>query len=500
MTATNSKRLPCGWMIGRTAARVAGGYCRKDCATILPAVWAALLCLSSVSLADVPVESGTMPSEERAAFLALLTSRQWKDRNIRRAILEAALASGIEECSGLIADSLTDQDPGIRRRAIEGLKHCRWINGRVVNGLLANVNGEDRGCRVSALRIVGLLEDPRAGRAVIKALEHADSDMRKTALTCLSERRKQTVPAELLDSLIRDKEEAVRIACVRVIARNRPKGWEEYARLALADSSIRVRSAAVGLCVGMKIPGLDVSKLTPLLRDKDPQVRALAAMIVPSFDGNSLAILQEMTGDPAASVRRALAVAAWYLPPQPAASLLGKLLDDPEESVRLMVLRRSTRLDTETAVALLSRACRDRNTAVALTAAELLLRRDRAKGSEAAGALYVRPAVGQREKEKLIGLAPQLTAEAAIGLLWKAIREKEPNIRARASRSLPHCDITVITTLLGYAKECGDPAAEAVLRECFSKRRAQPATRSVSTAPARGGRSDAGSSVRAARR
>jgi len=193
MTATNSKRLPCGWMIGRTAARVAGGYCRKDCATILPAVWAALLCLSSVSLADVPVGSGTMPSEERAAFLALLTSRQWKDRNIRRAILEAALASGIEECSGLIADSLTDQDPGIRRRAIEGLKHCRWINGRVVNGLLANVNGEDRGCRVSALRIVGLLEDPRAVRAVIKALEHADSDMRKTALTCLSERRKQTV-------------------------------------------------------------------------------------------------------------------------------------------------------------------------------------------------------------------------------------------------------------------------------------------------------------------
>lgn len=414
--------------------------------------------------------SSESASGEAAEFAKILMSQKWKDRNIRKAILEAVRVYGAKECGVIIANALADPDQEVRCVAIDCLKDYKWINDSHIDGLINNVKGEDAACRVKALGILGTLNDNRAMRVIITALEDSDSDMRSIALTCLAERHKQKIPDELLSSLIQDKDEKVRVACLRVVARTRPKGWEKYAICGLQDDKEAVKLVAVQLCVGTKISGLKVENLKSLLDSKDQTIRAKAVIAIPSCDNGNIEKLSEFLKDPSSMVRRSLVIAGGYVPAKEAAILFKELLNDQDRDVRLMVIRRIMKLEHDQIVSLLSQACLDKDLSVAIAAIEVLANKDKETASKAARNIYIATSSSATDKIRIINLSPQLVEPVATEVLWDAMHAKQENIKKSGIDALQYCSTDILKKLIDLAKENKDSQTEVILEDYLSRR------------------------------
>lgn len=451
---------------------------------ILMSLSAAVAMLATL-VNDSKAELTTAPSsEEASAFAQMLVSREWNDKNLRKAILEAARVSNAKECGIVLARALTDSDGEIRCMAIDSLKDYRWIGDAHIEGLISNVEGKDAACRTRALKLLGSIDDARALRVIVAALEDSDSDMRQIALACLAQQHKQGIPSEILDTLIADKDASVRIACLRVVARSRPKGWEKYALRGMEDQDDGVRITAASLCAGMKVPGLKVENLKSLLANKNPEVRSQAVMAVPSSDDGGPEILETLLQDPSPNVRRAIAVAAWYLPPNDAGPLFQKLLNDKDQQVRMMVVQRVTKLEPKQAVALLSQACLDKDSSVAIAAIELLMKRDQEKASQAAQSIYNSTASAIGDKERIVRLSPQMAIPVASAVLWDAMHSQQDSLRKAGMATLRFCDAGVLTALIAIADNRKDTDESGMLKTYLNQKKAiaTPTTATSTTA------------------
>jgi HEAT repeat protein len=169
--------------------------------------------------------------------------------------------------------------------------------------------------RVREMSAWWLRRQPFAGPAVLKTMKQvATSDPS-------AERRARAVEAlgefmdphglEALTTAAKDADVTVRVSAVRALARLNNEGSVPALTGALSDPAVEVRRAA--LDVLMLVAGLrDFSALLPLLADGDAGVRAHAARLCGELRlasaENTLSAM--LTGDPAASARKA---AAWAL-------------------------------------------------------------------------------------------------------------------------------------------------------------------------------------------
>jgi HEAT repeat protein len=169
--------------------------------------------------------------------------------------------------------------------------------------------------RVREMSAWWLRRQPFAGPAVLKTMKQvATSDPS-------AERRARAAEAlgefmdphglEALKTAAKDADVTVRVSAVRALARLNNEGSVPALTGALSDPAVEVRSAA--LDVLMLVVGLrDFSALLPLLADADAGVRAHAARLCGELRlasaENTLSAM--LTGDPAASARKA---AAWAL-------------------------------------------------------------------------------------------------------------------------------------------------------------------------------------------
>lgn len=415
-------------------------------------------------------------ADESREFAQMLTARDWKDRNIRDAVLEAAMVCGSKEMGPIFAKALVDADPKIRLTAIGYLQKYEWVSEIHLDILAKIVQSKEPSGRSTALRILGKQEDERAVRAVLKALEHPESDMRGTALDCMQGWHVQKLTDAQVSRLCDDRDRDIRLNVLRLLGRSRTKGWEAHALRALDDQDAEVRLMAVRLCGGVAVPGLKVERLKPLLEDANPEIRSAAVVAVPSCDDGGVGILMPFLKDSSPRVRQALAAACWQLPPKDAEALFRKLLDDPDRDVRLMVLRRVHK-PGDNQVSLLVHACSDSDESVAIMALELLLTRDRAAASDAASSLFGR-ATGSTVKQRIVAFTRQLNTGKATEVLWAALHDKADGVRKSAISALPHCKPEVLNALEAMGRE-KDKAVETLVQECAKSKEGRATTQST---------------------
>jgi len=169
--------------------------------------------------------------------------------------------------------------------------------------------------RVREMSAWWLRRQPFAGPAVLKTMKQVatsdpSAERRARAAEALGEFMDPHGLAALT-AAAKDADVGVRVAAVRGLARLNNEGSVPALTGALSDPAVEVRSAT--LDVLMLVAGLrDFSALLPLLADGDAGVRAHAARLCGELRLASAenALSAMLTGDPAASARKA---AAWSL-------------------------------------------------------------------------------------------------------------------------------------------------------------------------------------------
>ncbi|MFQ5953967.1 MAG: HEAT repeat domain-containing protein [Kiloniellales bacterium] len=140
-------------------------------------------------------------------------------RDVRRFAARVLGDLARDEIAGALAEALNDSDAELRRAVADSLARIGARTGalprQVVDALLRALGDGERDVRLSAVRALGAAGSRRAAKPLIDRLRDDDSSVRAEALTALA--RLGAVGPEV-ESLIDDREPAVRLAAARAVA------------------------------------------------------------------------------------------------------------------------------------------------------------------------------------------------------------------------------------------------------------------------------------------
>jgi len=254
--------------------------------------------------------AGESSADSSGEVMRLLRSMDDTDLEVR---WRAEFALGRVSPYGIrsLADALRDENPRIRLAAAFVLGAQGKRAKPATTALIDALADKEGGVRTWAAQALGDIDpdDYRISSALTKALHDPLPDVRRVCLTILTRlgpRAAEAVPA-LID-LLQDADAGIRArSCVafREIGPDGKAGIAALvARLADPDSIVRDRAAEALAKVGPD----GVPALARALKERDPNVRRLAAEVLGAFGGESRsadAELNEAAKDPDAAVQKA---------------------------------------------------------------------------------------------------------------------------------------------------------------------------------------------------
>lgn len=381
--------------------------------------------------------------DEPSGIPVLLEQRHSPHHDVRIAALEGLARRGGGEHLQTLIESLDDPVQAVGAIAAEALGNLRepWALEPLIQALQTS-GAEVRAAAASAL---GKIADLEAVLPLVHALSDSTYAVMHASATALSAmlhhlepektRVLQQDPESLVEALLvvlDHTDPAVGMATVEVLHALGVTALEFLCLLGDIDSVVQQRVSEALKRVGEPI----FAPLVDALEDRDPSVRAGAAVVLASLnDARSLEPLMAAVTDPVPSVRRSAVEALGQLGDKRGAEALGASVRDEDASVRRAALSALWRLG-DAAVEPLAGALRDahpivrREAAVALSkladtrAVDVLLR-----GLES-------PMGAMGASAVLAGALGKLGDRRAVPSLLRALQHPEPNTRREVAAAL----------------------------------------------------------------
>jgi HEAT repeat protein/beta-lactamase regulating signal transducer with metallopeptidase domain len=328
---------------------------------------------------------------------------------------------------------------------------ARQGSAGAVVALAAALKDGDASVRLSAIRALGSIADPRAVQALIEALRtDSDATVRNTAAWALGEIESRAATAALVQAMASDRSIEVRRTAAWALGQIEDPAAVEGLTRAVRDPDAQVRETAVW-ALGEIESRAAVPALSAALRDGDVAVRRLAVWALGQIEAaEAVPALTAVLRDSDREVRENAVWALGEIESAEAVPALATVLGDQDARVRNQAAWALGQIESESGVAPLSRVLQDDSDAgVRQTAAW---------------------ALGEIERESAM---PALTA---------ALRDRVPAVRAMAawaigqvepgrapaelSAALRDDDANVRSNALWALGQIGDAAAiEPLLRD-----------------------------------
>lgn len=279
---------------------------------------------------------------------------------------------------------------------------ARQVSPGAMAALVTALNDADGGVRLSAIRALGSLADPRAVQALIEALRtDADATVRNTAAWALGEIESRAATAALVQAMASDRSIEVRRTATWALGQIEDPAAVDGLVRAIRDPDTELRETAVW-ALGEIESRTAVPALTSALRDGDVAMRRLAAWALGQIEApEAVPALAAALRDNDREVRETAVWALGEIESADAVPALTTVLGDSDARVRNQAAWALGQIESESGVAPLSRVLQgDSDAKVRQTAAW---------------------ALGEIERESAI---PALTA---------ALRDRAPAVRATAA-------------------------------------------------------------------
>jgi HEAT repeat protein/beta-lactamase regulating signal transducer with metallopeptidase domain len=414
----------------------------------------------TADLAAMPAEPGRVEARvvsasvgEKPAAAPAVLSVLPRSAPTPIAALRDASAPAIQHAASASAQAAADAQAAVSSQADATAQAtaARQSSAGAVVALVAALKDADGGVRLSAIRALGALEDPRAVQALIEALRtDADATVRNTAAWALGEIESRAATAALVQAMASDRSIEVRRTATWALGQiEDPAAVDGLAR-AMRDPDTEVRETAVW-ALGEVESRTAVPALTSALREGDVAMRRLAAWALGQIEAaEAVPALAAALRDSDREVRETAVWALGEIESADAVPALSTVLGDSDPRVRNQAAWALGQIESESGVAPLSRALQgDSDPKVRQTAAW---------------------ALGEIERESAL---PALTA---------ALRDRVPAVRATAAWAIGQVepdrapaelrallrddDATVRSNALWALGQTGDVAAiEPLLRD-----------------------------------
>ncbi|HEX8672643.1 MAG TPA: M56 family metallopeptidase [Longimicrobium sp.] len=317
------------------------------------------------------------------------------------AALKDASAPAIQQAAAS-AQAAADAQATVTPQVDAKASTARQSSPGAVVALVAALKDADGTVRLSAIRALGSLHDPRAVQALIEALRtDTDATVRNTAAWALGEIESRAATAALVQAMASDRSIEVRRTATWALGQiEDPAAVDGLAR-AMRDPDTELRETAVW-ALGEIESRTAVPALSSVLREGDAAMRRVAAWALGQIEAaEAVPALAAALRDSDREVRETAVWALGEIESADAVPALTTVLGDPDPRVRNQAAWALGQIEAESGVAPLSRVLQgDSDAGVRQTAAW---------------------ALGEIERESAM---PALTA---------ALRDRVPAVRATAA-------------------------------------------------------------------
>ncbi|HEX8452748.1 MAG TPA: M56 family metallopeptidase [Longimicrobium sp.] len=319
------------------------------------------------------------------------------------AALKDASAPAIQQAASAAAQAAADAQAAVTPQVeAKAQATVTQSSAGAVVALVAALRDADGTVRLSAIRALGSLHDPRAVQALIEALRtDSDATVRNTAAWALGEIESRAATAALVQAMASDRSIEVRRTATWALGQiEDPAAVDGLAR-AVRDPDTEVRETAVW-ALGEIESRTAVPALSSVLREGDVAMRRLAAWALGQIEAaEAVPALAAALRDSDREVRETAVWALGEIESADAVPALTTVLGDSDPRVRNQAAWALGQIEAESGVAPLSRVLQgDSDASVRQTAAW---------------------ALGEIERESAM---PALTA---------ALRDRVPAVRATAA-------------------------------------------------------------------
>jgi len=221
--------------------------------------------------------------------------------------LQEAPTPSVERTTALLASLLKDENPEVRRTAVESLGKIG--DSSAVHSVLPLLTDPVPLVRVAAARALGqsaAISNEAVLAALTRALEDPDERVKQTAAMAIGELEPSSVQLKPVVSLLQSSNVHVKRAAVRALLDLEARQWVPLILPALQDPDVEVRQGAVAVLANSGNSHVQTEIQKRFLNDSSPAVRAEAAYRMGELGGSETrsVLEQALKKDPDQSVRR----------------------------------------------------------------------------------------------------------------------------------------------------------------------------------------------------